>query len=158
MARPLPKTNAPAFAKNAPSCASRVQSSPVATAHADGPCGLNATSAGAALLPNQRFGGARTSHTNTPAPNNSRTLSHCGTHDSVVHVPEIHGELRSQRTGHELRQRESFLVVLIGDPVTLLHQIAIHVSDQRDRTTEADAAQLQEVERKLGKRVRDTFA
>jgi hypothetical protein len=59
--------------------------------------------------------------------------------------------LRSQRTGHELCQRQSLLVVLIGDPVALLHEIAIHVSDERDRTTKADAAQLQEVERKLGK-------
>src|SRR5438477_3636149 len=77
MARPRTKTKAPALAKKAPSCASRVQSSPVATAHVDGPCGLNAMSAGAALLPNQRFGGARTSHTNRPAPKKSQTLSDC---------------------------------------------------------------------------------
>src|SRR5437016_12883285 len=56
-----------------------------------------------------------------------------------------------------LRQRQSFLVILVGDPVAPLHEIAIHVSDERDRTTKAHAAQFQEIERKLGGRVRSTF-
>ena len=79
-----------------------------------------------------------------------RNADHRGAHDAEMHVPEIHGELRSQRTGHELRQRQSFLVVVVGDPMALLDEIAIHVSNERYRTTEANAAQLEEVERKLG--------
>src|SRR5439155_18942910 len=87
-----------------------------------------------------------------------RNAGHCGAHDSVMHVPEIHRELRGQRTGHELRQRQSFLVVLVADPVALLDEIAIHVTDERDRTTKADAAELQEVARKLSERVKRSFA
>src|SRR4051794_9541380 len=77
MASPLPKTNAPAFAKKRPSCVSSDQSHPAAAAHVDVHDPLSPHRAGAALLSNQRFGDARTSHTNTPAPRNSQALSDC---------------------------------------------------------------------------------
>jgi len=69
------KTNAPALAKKAPSCASNAGSKPLATGDIGALCGLTATNAGNVLLPGQRFGGTRTSHTSTPAPRNIHTLS-----------------------------------------------------------------------------------
>src|SRR5215467_1210787 len=75
MASPLPNTNAPAFAKKAPSWPRSDQSNEVATAQVDDQWGLRAARPDTAFRPNQRFGGARTSHASNPPPRNSHTLS-----------------------------------------------------------------------------------
>ena len=74
-----------------------------------------------------------------------------------MHVAHIHRELRRQWARHELRECQSFFVVGIGDPPAFFDEIPIHVSDERDGTAKADAAQLQEVKRELGQRVRRTI-
>src|SRR5262249_30794544 len=62
-----------------------------------------------------------------------------------AHPAEIDRELRRERTGSELRQRQALDVVLLGDPAALLDEIALHVAGQRDRPAEAERAEPQEV-------------
>src|SRR2546426_5652034 len=70
-----------------------------------------------------------------------------------MHVAEIDCELRSQRTGHQLRERQALLVVRFRDPLALLHQIPMHVADERDRAAEPDRSELGHVLHHLPKRV-----
>src|SRR3954468_8971916 len=65
MARPLPKTNAPASAKNTPIWSRTGQSTTEATPEAVGSCAAIAMLAAPPPL-NQFFGGALTNHTSTP--------------------------------------------------------------------------------------------
>ena len=40
-----------------------------------------------------------------------------------------------------------------ADPVALLHQVSIHLADQRERAAKADGAELQRVKHQLSKRI-----
>ncbi len=68
-----------------------------------------------------------------------------GSGDSAAHIPEIHGELRGERSGSELREREAVDVVLSRDPPALLHQIALHEPRERDGASEPGGAETQEI-------------
>src|SRR5262249_55573948 len=69
--------------------------------------------------------------------------------NASTHPAEIHRELRRQGTRRELRQRQPLDIVLLRDPPAVLDQVALHVSRPRDRSPEAQRAQLQEVAREL---------
>ena len=71
---------------------------------------------------------------------------------------QVHGELGGEGSGRELRQREALAVLLGCEPSALLHQIALHVSDERDRSSKAGGAEPQEVEQQLAERERLTLA
>ena len=58
---------------------------------------------------------------------------------------EIYGELRRQRPGRELRERESLLVLLDGHPPAVHYQVALHGGSQRDGAAEPEGAESQEV-------------
>src|SRR5204862_7474648 len=60
-------------------------------------------------------------------------------------VAEPHAGLGGQRTGECLAGREGLLILLLAVPASLLDEIAVHVSDESDRATEARAAELREV-------------
>src|SRR5205807_1786762 len=60
-------------------------------------------------------------------------------------VPEPHRHLCRERPGHGLADREALLELGLGEPSAILDEIALHVPDERDRATEAAAAELQEV-------------
>ena len=60
-------------------------------------------------------------------------------------VANGHGELRRQRTRHDLGEGESKLVLLVVDPVVAFDEIALHVADEGNGSTKADRAQLEEV-------------
>src|SRR5499426_967767 len=81
MASPLPKTNAPASPKNTAILRSVGQSIVAVTIDAVGSWSAAIATPGSPALPNQLFGGARMSHTSTPAPRKSQTIS-----DSVTIV------------------------------------------------------------------------
>src|SRR5512140_864754 len=81
IARPLPKTNAPASAKKTPICHSTDQSMLAATGVAAGSCAEIAKMPGTPPLPNHFFGGALTSQTSTPDIRKRETSS-----DSVTTV------------------------------------------------------------------------
>ena len=70
-----------------------------------------------------------------------------------MHVTEVDGQLRGQRTGRQLCQREAFLVVAVGDPPACVHRVAVHVAGQRHRAAEAKGAEPQEVQHDLPERV-----
>src|SRR6266850_65530 len=75
-----------------------------------------------------------------------------------MNIAEVDRELRRQRTGHELGERQSLLVIGLRDPLALLHQVAVHIADERDRAAEADGAELRHVLDKLPERVRQRYA
>ena len=56
-----------------------------------------------------------------------------GAEHALREVADGDGELGGQRTGHDLGERQSELVLLVVDPLPALHQIALHVADQRYR-------------------------
>ena len=60
-------------------------------------------------------------------------------------IADGHGELRRQRPGHDLGERQTQLVLLVVDPAVALDEVALHVADERDGSAEADRAQLEEV-------------
>jgi len=65
---------------------------------------------------------------------------------------EVDGELGRERTRGELREREPLLVVVWRDPPTLVHDIALHVARERDRSAEPPRAELEEVENEIPER------
>ena len=70
-----------------------------------------------------------------------------------MHVAEIDPELRSQRTGHQLRERQALLVVRFRDPLALLDEITVHVTHERDRASEPDRSELGHVLHHLPQRI-----
>jgi hypothetical protein len=56
-----------------------------------------------------------------------------------------------QRSRRKLRQGQAVLIVCFGDPVALLDEIAMHISDQGNGTTKTERAELQCVENNLSK-------
>ena len=64
---------------------------------------------------------------------------------AVVEPAEVDRELRGERPRGELREREPFLVVLERDPAPALDEVALHVADERDRPTEAEGTEAEEV-------------
>ena len=54
--------------------------------------------------------------------------------------------------GHDLGERQAELVLLVVDPAAALDQVALHVADERDRSAEADGAQLEEIGGQLPER------
>src|SRR5205823_7093264 len=69
--------------------------------------------------------------------------------EPAPHVAEPHRELRRKGSGKRLRYREPFEVLLLCDPPASLDEIALHVARQRDRPTEAESAESQEVPREI---------
>ncbi len=65
--------------------------------------------------------------------------------DAVVDETEVDRELRGERPRCELRKGQPFAVILLGNPLALLHEIAMHVAHQRDRAAEAESAKAQRV-------------
>jgi hypothetical protein len=61
---------------------------------------------------------------------------------SVMHEAEVVGKLGRQWAGRELRKGEPDVVVLGRDPLPALDEVTAHVSNERDRSSEADRAQL----------------
>ena len=57
-----------------------------------------------------------------------------------------------ERAGGKLREREPLLVVVWRDPPTLVHEIALHVASERDRSAEPQRAELEEVSDELPER------
>ena len=70
-----------------------------------------------------------------------------------MHVPEIDGQLRSQRAWHQLGQGHALLVIGIRNPAALLHQIAVHVANQGHGAAKAERSQAQHVKHQLPQRV-----
>src|SRR5947208_13992185 len=66
---------------------------------------------------------------------------------------EVDRELRGERPRRELRKGQSFTVILLGNPLALLNEIAMHVTDQRDRAAETESAQAQRVQDELPHRI-----
>ncbi len=66
-----------------------------------------------------------------------------------MNVAEIDRELGGKRARHQLRQRHALLVVTFGNPATPLDEVAVHVADQRDRSTEAPGAEREHVAHEL---------
>ena len=54
-----------------------------------------------------------------------------------MYVPQIHRELRRERTGGELREGQAIEIVLPADPATLVDQVSLHEAGKRDRTAES---------------------
>src|SRR5207247_4339375 len=69
--------------------------------------------------------------------------------DAATHPAEVDGELGCERAGGKLREREPLLVVVRRDPATLVHEVALHVTRERDRSAEPQRAELEEVEDEL---------
>src|SRR6185312_12006089 len=80
---------------------------------------------------------------------NERYADQGGAKNSVMNVSEVHRQLRSERTRHQLRQREPFFVIRLRNPTTSIDEIAVHVTDQRDRTAETQSPELQYVHDEL---------
>src|SRR5581483_1157773 len=65
---------------------------------------------------------------------------------------EVDRELRRERARGELREREAFAVVGLGEPAPVLDEVAMHVADERDRSTEPGRAEAEEVEGEIAQR------
>jgi len=76
---------------------------------------------------------------------NGRGAEHTGAHPA-----EIDRELRGERTGRELREREPFLVFVGGVPAARLLQVAAHALHEHDRPAEAPGAESEKVARERG--------
>ena len=68
-----------------------------------------------------------------------------GAQDAVLEVADGDGELGGQRAGHDLGQRQSKVVLFFADPLPLSDQVAVHEADQRDRTAEAERAEIEKI-------------
>ena len=64
---------------------------------------------------------------------------------SVLEVPQRDGQLRRERTRHDLRERQRELVLVLRDRAILLDEIPMHETGERDGTTESEAAQVEEI-------------
>jgi hypothetical protein len=62
-----------------------------------------------------------------------------------VQVAQPHRRLSRKRTRHRLADGKPLLELGFGEPMAVLNEVALHVADQRDGTTEAGAAESQEV-------------
>ncbi len=69
-----------------------------------------------------------------------------------AHIPEIHRQLRRQRPGRKLRQRQACHIVFPRNPATPVDQVLLHPSRQRNGAAKANCPQPQEVSRELGER------
>src|ERR1700752_4387639 len=85
-----------------------------------------------------------------------RKDEHCSsqgcTKRSRAQPAEIHRQLRRERTRRKLRKRESFSVTLPQTPLTLLHQIPLHVAGKRNGPAETQRSELEEVGQKFPQR------
>ena len=72
---------------------------------------------------------------------------------SVVDETKVDRQLGRQGTRHQLGQGEPFLVVAFRDPAPLLHEVAVHVADQRDWSAEPPGAEAHHVAHQLPERV-----
>jgi hypothetical protein len=67
---------------------------------------------------------------------------------------EPHRELRRGRPGHRLREPEPLAVLGLGEPLALLDEIALHVPNERDRSTEPRGTEPKEVPNQTRQRPR----
>ena len=74
-----------------------------------------------------------------------------------MHVAEVDCQLRRQRPGRKLCQRDAFFVVAIGNPSPPLDQIAVHIAGQRDGPAKAEGTQAEEIEHELPERIGRPF-
>src|SRR5574340_1596067 len=75
------------------------------------------------------------------------------TYDAVVHIAQVDGQLRRQRAGCELGQRQPFAIIGLGDPAPGLDQIPMHVAGQRNGPAETESAEPEHVQHELGEAV-----
>ena len=75
-----------------------------------------------------------------------------GAEDPRVDVAEADGQLGGQRSRRELGERQSLHVLVPGEPAPLLDQVPLHVADQRHRSPEAQAPEVEEVADELAQR------
>jgi hypothetical protein len=71
-----------------------------------------------------------------------------------VEVAEPHRHLRGQRARHRLPDRQRLAELVLREPAPVLDEIALHVADERDRATEPQAAELEEVAHQAAQRPR----
>src|SRR5947208_2715072 len=50
------------------------------------------------------------------------------------------------------RKSQTIKIVLLADPLSLVHQVFLHVTNERNRPAKANAAQLQEIQAEFCKR------
>ena len=62
---------------------------------------------------------------------------------------KVDRQLRSQWPRSDLREREPFLIVGLGNPLAFLDQVAVHESHERNRSAKAKCAQPQEIKHEL---------
>ncbi len=73
----------------------------------------------------------------------------------AAYPAHVDRQLGGQRAGGELGQRESFDVVLLRNPPAVFDEVALHVAGERDRPSEAEGPQAQEIQRKVAHRAGD---
>jgi hypothetical protein len=61
-----------------------------------------------------------------------------------MHVAKVDRKLGREWARSKLGKGQPFLVIALGNPVALLDEVPMHVSDERNRTAEADRAELEE--------------
>src|SRR5262249_20208002 len=76
----------------------------------------------------------------------------CGAEIAGPHPTKIDRQLRRQRSGGELRQRQPLHVVLLRNPSPSFDQIALHVAGKRDRSTKPKGPEPHEVREQLAQR------
>ena len=64
---------------------------------------------------------------------------------SAARPTEVDRELRGERPGRQLREREAAFVFVEREPATIVDEVALHRAGERDRTAEARGAEVQEV-------------
>src|SRR5207344_2122951 len=74
-----------------------------------------------------------------------RRRDHRTADDPETYPAEIDRELGLERAWSQLGVREPFLVFVSGDPTATLHEVALHVARERDRATEAERAEPEEI-------------
>lgn len=68
-------------------------------------------------------------------------------------VSEIDRQLRRKRAGHDLGQRQSFLVLRLRNPLPLLNQVAVHIANKGHWAAKSPRPQAERVANNLPQRV-----
>jgi hypothetical protein len=68
-----------------------------------------------------------------------------GSRDTIPDIAQVHGQLSSERARRKLGKCQSLFIVSFRNPASLLDEVTLHISNQRDRPAKAERPQAQEI-------------
>src|SRR6202035_2175180 len=75
-----------------------------------------------------------------------------GAPEAGAQIGNIDADLDRERAGQRLADRDRLAHLLLGEPLLVGYELALHLTDQRDRPAEAEQAEAEEVGRHPGDR------